>query len=454
MRRVALVVMWMLLSTAVSAQSPTRSPSRSVWLDAHTPADLAAAIASGKTTLIYSGGSSLAVANHVEVARYVARRVAEELGNALVLPIVPDPTAGARSTAGSQADSAYNVIAKAISSAAFKYVFVIGDEGTGPGDTTLETLAKRLNTDFESKGMQAFYVTAHETRPGQQGLTFNGDYLRRWAARTVPAERRKPVEDAAELLYVDPSHKFLNPATIAASDRGVVKPALGRILLEERVTSILNQVRTLSPSHLRPPSSVGNPRNRLTAIPEDKVTEPLRSALADYRDVRPDGLGGDRGGAVGNGGPSLWSVYVHLPEILGPIRALHEQAHVNPRISQKLVHLVILINARYWTNDIWSAHDEDVIKEGLGADTVKALAEGRHPDHMAEDESIIYDFCTELLENRRVSDATYARAVAKFGEEGVVQTAVIQGLYSYMSMAVNMAYPESADHGRLLPFVQ
>jgi 4-carboxymuconolactone decarboxylase len=59
-----------------------------------------------------------------------------------------------------------------------------------------------------------------------------------------------------------------------------------------------------------------------------------------------------------------------------------------------------------------------------------------------------------LLENKRVSDVTYARAVAKFGEEGVVQATVIEGLYMYMSLAVNMAYPESANHGRLAPFPQ
>ena len=59
----------------------------------YSPAELEAAVASGKTTLIYSGGSSMAVANHVEVARYVARRVAEELGNALVLPVAPDAPA-------------------------------------------------------------------------------------------------------------------------------------------------------------------------------------------------------------------------------------------------------------------------------------------------------------------------------------------------------------------------
>jgi 4-carboxymuconolactone decarboxylase len=199
-----------------------------------------------------------------------------------------------------------------------------------------------------------------------------------------------------------------------------------------------------------------SPQNRLSAIPEDKMTESLRRALAEYREVRPDGLGeaggAGAGGGVGAGGPNLWTVYVHLPEILGPIRQLHEQSHVNPRISQKLVHFIIMIVARYWTNDIWTAHEEDSIREGLGRDTVKALEEGRHPEHMTEDEEVVYAFCTELLENKRVSDATYARAVAKLGEEGVVQTTVTAGLYTYLSMAVNMAYPESAPSGRLAPF--
>lgn len=201
-----------------------------------------------------------------------------------------------------------------------------------------------------------------------------------------------------------------------------------------------------------------SPQNRLSAIPADRMTEPLRRALEEYRAVRPDGLG-ELGGAgaageVGAGGPNLWTVYVHLPEIMGPIRQLHEQVHVNPRISQKLVHFVIMIVARHFTNDIWTAHEEDAIREGLGRDTVAALEEGRHPKNMSEDEAIAYDFCIELLQNKRVSDATYARAVEMFGEEGVVQTAVTVGLYSYLSLAVNMAYSEAAPSGRLAPFPQ
>jgi 4-carboxymuconolactone decarboxylase len=194
-----------------------------------------------------------------------------------------------------------------------------------------------------------------------------------------------------------------------------------------------------------PPSS----QNRLPFVAEDKMTPALRQALAEYKKVRPDGLSPGR-----SGGPSLWTVYSHLPDILTPLRQLHEQLHVNPRLSQKLIHFIILITGRHWTNDIWTAHDVDGIREGLTRETVKAIEEGRHPALLPEDEEIIYAFCHELLTNKRVSDATYAKALAKFGEEGVVQAAVTVGLYTYMSLAVNMAYPESATPGRLKSFPQ
>ena len=450
MKTALVSLLFSVIAVPLLAETPT--PSRSVWTADHSQDEIEAAVASGKTTLLYNGGSSMAVANHVEVARYVARRVAEELGNALVLPVTA--SAPSRRSSARSAPDAYELVSRALRASRFSDVLIIADEGTGPTDRSIEDLARRLNADVSASGVHVHYVTAHEMRPGQD-MTINADYLRRWASRTVPVDQRKTVEDQAELLFVDPERKWLRRDMIAAENRQIVTPALGKVLLEQRVSSILNQIRN-DVRNEAPAPAPANEQNRLSAIPEADMREPLRRALAEYREVRPDGLGelggAGPGGAVGTGGPNLWTVYVHLPEILGPIRQLHEQSHVNPRISQKLVHFVIMIVARHWTNDIWTAHEEDSIKEGLGRDTVMALEEGRHPEHMTADEAAVYDFCTELLQNQRVSDATYARAVAELGEEGVVQVAVTAGLYTYLSMAVNMAYPESAPGGRLPPF--
>src|ERR1043165_9244962 len=57
--------------------------------------EVRAAIAAGKTTAIYYCGSTeqngphMAIGKHNFVARHVARRIAEELGNALVYPVMP-----------------------------------------------------------------------------------------------------------------------------------------------------------------------------------------------------------------------------------------------------------------------------------------------------------------------------------------------------------------------------
>jgi 4-carboxymuconolactone decarboxylase len=444
--KLSLVALLLVVSLSVEAQAPLRS----VWLPDYAPGELDAAVAAGKTTLIYSGGSSMAVANHVETARYVARRVAEELGDALVLPITP---AGSNRLAGRGKPSAYDTVSAALRANRFTRVVVIADEGEGPNDRSLQELAERLRTEWSASGVRVRYVTAHEVRPGQS-MTLNEDYLRRWGSRTVPAEHRKTIEDQAELLYVDPQRRWLRPSNVAAENRAVVTPALGKLLLEQRASGILEDLRMEAQGEWPIPVPA-SAQNRLSAIPEEAMREPLRRALEEYRAVRPDGLatlgGAGSAGGVGFGGPNLWTVYVHLPEILGPIRELHEQSHVNPRLSQKLVHFVIMIVARHWTNDIWTAHEEDSIKEGLSRDTVTALEEGRHPEHMAEDEAAVYEFCIELMEKKRVSDATYARAVAQVGEEGVVQVAVTAGLYTYLSMAVNMAYPESAGSSRLQP---
>jgi 4-carboxymuconolactone decarboxylase len=69
----------------------------------------------------------------------------------------------------------------------------------------------------------------------------------------------------------------------------------------------------------------------------------------------------------------------------------------------------------------------------------QAIAEGRRPEGMVEEEAILYDFVTELQRNHGVSDATYARALERLGEQGVVETVSLVGYYTMISMILNTA---------------
>jgi 4-carboxymuconolactone decarboxylase len=58
---------------------------------------------------------------------------------------------------------------------------------------------------------------------------------------------------------------------------------------------------------------------------------------------------------------------------------------------------------------------------------------------MADDEDAVYTMWEELQKNQSVTDATYARALAKLGEQGVVDALGITGYYTLLAMVMNTA---------------
>ena len=170
-------------------------------------------------------------------------------------------------------------------------------------------------------------------------------------------------------------------------------------------------------------------QDRLPMIPADKLTEAQKKAVADYKDIRKADLTGPP-----------WSAILRVPDLVVPSLQIRLHNLNNSALSRKLTEFAILIAARHWTNNYeWNAHSPLAVAAGLSAANIAAVADGRRPEHMADDEEILYDFCIELLRNQRVSDPTYARAVTKFGEPGVVEAASLEGYYTYLSMIMNTA---------------
>jgi 4-carboxymuconolactone decarboxylase len=171
-------------------------------------------------------------------------------------------------------------------------------------------------------------------------------------------------------------------------------------------------------------------QDRLPPIPADKQTAAQKKAILDYKALRKNDLTGPP-----------WTVLLRVPDLVMPSLELrlHNQTTNNP-LGPRLTEFAILIAAREWTNNFeWNAHSPAAANAGLSAATIAAIAEGRQPEKMAEDEEILWDFCNELLHNKSVSDGTYARALAKFGEAGVVEAASLEGYYTYLSMVMNTA---------------
>ena len=168
-------------------------------------------------------------------------------------------------------------------------------------------------------------------------------------------------------------------------------------------------------------------QERMPPIPADKMTDAQKKAAADFTAAR------------GNlSGP--WAVLLRSPELVNRIRPVSDYLRFNSVLSPRLSEFVILITAREWASQYeWNAHYPLALKGGLNPEVAKAIAEGRRPAKMAEDEEIAYDFCTELDTNHSVSDATYARALSKFGEQGIVDMVSLHGYYTMIAMVLNTA---------------
>lgn len=184
-----------------------------------------------------------------------------------------------------------------------------------------------------------------------------------------------------------------------------------------------------------PPRSLVNGPDRMPPIPASAMTDAQRAAAEELS-------AGPRGGVRGPFVPMLRS-----PEFMQRTQKLGEYLRFHSAIPPRLSEFTILIVARHWGNLIeWQVHHPIALKAGLTPAVADALAEGRRPEGMAADETVLYDFCDELLQHKVVSDTTYARAVAAFGENGVVDLVGIVGYYGILAMLMNVAQtPPLAD---------
>jgi 4-carboxymuconolactone decarboxylase len=76
----------------------------------------------------------------------------------------------------------------------------------------------------------------------------------------------------------------------------------------------------------------------------------------------------------------------------------------------------------------------------LDAKVADELALGKRPSAMSDDEAAVYEFCIKLHRTRNVDDATFNRALALFGERGVVDLIGVSGYYTAVSMTLNVAH--------------
>jgi 4-carboxymuconolactone decarboxylase len=183
-------------------------------------------------------------------------------------------------------------------------------------------------------------------------------------------------------------------------------------------------------------------QDRMPALAPEKYDDAQKQAAAEFLAARKTPVFGP------------FEPLLRSPELMTVARSMGDYLRYTPAVGTKLSELVILITAREWSQDYeWHVHAPIALKQGIRKDIVDAIADGRRPSGMSEDEEICYDLSVELHRTKRVSDATYARAVQRFGEKGVIDLVGINGYYTFLAMTMNTTrYPVPKDGLRLPRF--
>jgi 4-carboxymuconolactone decarboxylase len=174
-------------------------------------------------------------------------------------------------------------------------------------------------------------------------------------------------------------------------------------------------------------SKSGWSHDRLPPIPDDELSEAQRAAVAEL-------LSGPR---TAFGGPFV--PLLRSPELMTRVQKIGEYLRYGSILSRRVIEFVTIYTARQWTQRYeWYAHLPLALKAGVTRAVAEAIAEGRRPDGMSEDEEAAYAICDELERTKGVSDMTYRRAVERFGEQGVVEIVGLTGYYGMLARVMNV----------------
>jgi len=183
--------------------------------------------------------------------------------------------------------------------------------------------------------------------------------------------------------------------------------------------------------------------DRMPPVPQDQWTDTQRQAAAKFAELRGQDVFGP------------FAVLLRSPEVMLRAAAMGDYMRHHTVLPPKLNEFVILLTARHWTQQFeWYVHQPAALQAGLSHDIVNAVAAGRRPIGMSDEEKVVHDFTIELLRGQNVSDPVYAAAVARFGEQGIIDMVGVVGYYTFLSMVMNTARTAVPADSTVPPLVQ
>lgn len=173
---------------------------------------------------------------------------------------------------------------------------------------------------------------------------------------------------------------------------------------------------------------------RLPQVTRGSLDAPGQDAFDTY--VSP-GTGYETGlrGPIGK--------WMHSPTLAKAMFDVRQRVRYGTDKDQRLTELAIISTAREINNQYeYTAHEPLARAAGLEQEIIdivrfrKPLDDAGNVANFGEAESVIVRFAREVISEEKVSSETFARALAVFGEEGVMDLTGLIGYYSFVAITL------------------
>lgn len=182
-------------------------------------------------------------------------------------------------------------------------------------------------------------------------------------------------------------------------------------------------------------------QDRMPRIPADQMTADQKQAVTDFMRLRNT--------TVLNGS---FATLLRSPELMIRTSAIGEYVRRSV-LPAPLYEFVVLVTARQFDQQyVWDAHYKPAQALGMSQTLLDELTAGQTPTTLTDDQQILWTMLDELHRTNRVGDATYARTLGRFGEQGVIDAVVTSGYYTMLGMVMNATQTKgTGDAPRLQP---
>jgi creatinine amidohydrolase len=225
MHRVFATLPVLVLTAATSFAQPPKPAAKSdlVEFEMMTWPEVKAAIAAGKTTaLFYTGGTEQrgpqnVNGGHTLMGREIVRTIAQRLGNAIAMPVLPytpnNASADLPGTIGLTPEILAAILERVSEQAiatGFKNVVIMGDHGGGQPQTYAD-VAKKLEGKYAPEGKHVFFCDEVYAKA-------QGDFDKWLQEKGYPTSSHAGIPDTSTMLYLGGDKGWVRKELIATAE--------------------------------------------------------------------------------------------------------------------------------------------------------------------------------------------------------------------------------------------